>query len=133
MPSKPHEQKIEEIAREIQSRSLNWKVKKNYPIWLHKENSWGLIDVVGFKKETFESGAEVQAYEIEESSGNLQQTRNLEKLNQFKSSFPSTIQVSICQLSTAENHKEKCFKDKPKPTIKEIPKLPERRFVRKHY
>ncbi len=29
MPSKQHEQKIEEIAREIQSRSLNWKIKKN--------------------------------------------------------------------------------------------------------
>src|SRR3990167_1107444 len=107
MPSKPHEQKIEEIAREIQSRSLNWKVKKNYPVWLHKENSWGLLDVVGFKKETFEAGAVVEAYEVEESSGNLQQARNIEKLNQFKLSFPSTIRVSVCQLSTAESHKEK--------------------------
>lgn len=133
MPSKQHEQKIEEISREIQSRSLNWKVKKNYPIWLHKENSWGLIDVVGFKKETFEAGAEVQAYEIEESSGNLQQARNLEKLRQFQSSFPSTIKVLTCQLSASENHQEKCFKKQQNIPIKEIPKLPERRFVRRHY
>lgn len=89
--------------------------------------------MVEFKKETFEVGAVVEAYEVEESSGNLQQARNIEKLNQFKSSFPSTITVAVCQLSTAENHKEKCFKDKPKPKIKEIPKLPNRHFVGRHY
>ena len=110
MPSKSHENKIEEISREILSRSMLWKVKKNFPVWLPEDGGFGLIDVVGFKHATANSLPEIEAYEVEESSGSLQQRRNLEKLKQLKSSFPLTIRVRICQLSASENHKEKCFK-----------------------
>lgn len=108
MPSKQHEGKIEEIRREIESRSMEWKTRKGFPVWLPKENVFGLIDIVGFKKSSNTSSAIVEAYEVEESSGALQQKRNLEKLKQLESSFPSNVKVKTCQLSSSDNHKVKC-------------------------
>lgn len=73
MPSKQHEQKIEEIKREVESRSIEWKTKKGFQVWLPQENVFGLVDIVAFKKSTNLSPAIVEGYEIEESSGSLQQ------------------------------------------------------------
>ena len=115
MPSKAHESKIEEIRRDILSRSMEWKVKKGFQVWLPNENAFGLIDVVGFKKATNISPAIVQGFEVEENSGDLQQKRNLEKLRQLEVSFPSNVKVQTCQLSASEDHKQKCFK-KPTPS-----------------
>jgi hypothetical protein len=89
---------------------MDWKTRKGFPVWLPSENVFGLIDIVAFKKSTNYSPAVVEGYEVECSSGNLQQKRNLEKLKQLKFSFSSSIRVRICQLSAFENHKEKCFR-----------------------
>ena len=124
MPSKAHESKIEEIRRDVESRGLQWKTRKAFPIWLPNENVFGLIDIVAFKKAENNYPAIVEGYEVEESSGSLQQKRNLEKLKQLESSFPSNVRVKTCQLSASENHKQKCFR-KPfnnnKPQFKRRP------------
>ena len=113
MPSRQHEDKIEEIGREIKSRSMDWKTRKNYPIWLPKENKFGMIDLVGFKKQTQISRAEVDGYEIEENSGMSQQNRNFEKLQQLKKSFPSDVRVNVCQLKSNQNHLQSCSRRMP--------------------
>ncbi|HRZ85987.1 MAG TPA: hypothetical protein P5277_04395 [Candidatus Paceibacterota bacterium] len=110
MPSKEHEQKIEEIDREIKSRGMHWKTKKNYPIWLHKENSWGQIDLVGFKREEPMSPAMIDAFEIEERNSAGQISRNLEKLEQIKKMTPINIKVRTCQLKSNEDHKKVCIR-----------------------
>jgi hypothetical protein len=108
MPSRSHENKIEEIEREIKSRSMNWTTRKNYPVWMHRENKWGQIDLVGFKRETSESPAVIDAYEIEEKNNSGQRNRNLEKLNQLRKLTPNNIKVFTCQLDTNQNHKQVC-------------------------
>jgi hypothetical protein len=108
MPSLKHKNKIEEIDREIKSRGMDWRTRRNYPIWLHKENVWGQIDIIGFKKETIDSPAIIDAYEIEELSSNIQKNRNLMKLKQLKASIPKSIKVFTCQLSANEDHRRVC-------------------------
>ena len=108
MPSFEHEYKTEEIKRELLSRGMNWRARKQYPIWLEDENSWGLIDVVGFKKKEKDSPAEVHAFEIEEKSPTEQQGRNFSKLEKFKNFFPAHIKVHTCQLRTNEDHRLVC-------------------------
>ncbi|HRZ85635.1 MAG TPA: hypothetical protein P5277_02535 [Candidatus Paceibacterota bacterium] len=108
MPSREHQQKIEEIDREIKSRGMNWKTKKNYPVWLHKENNWGQIDLVGFKKEDSFSPAVIDAYEIEERNSSGQISRNLEKLAQLRKITPLNIKVFTCQLKANQDHKTVC-------------------------
>ncbi len=110
MPSKQHEDKIEEIKREILARSMDWKIKKNFLIWLPKDNIFGSIDLTGFKKQSPFSPAEAEAYEIEEANGSSQVHRNFEKLEQFKKSFPTNVRVRTCQLNANEDHKIKCLR-----------------------
>jgi len=85
---------------------MEWKTRKNYPVWMQKENRWGLVDVIGFKKQTQTSRAEVDGYEIEEKNGLSQQNRNFEKLQQLKNSFSSNVRVNTCQLKANQNHKD---------------------------
>ena len=85
---------------------MNWKIKKNYPIWMPQDNKFGMIDIVGFKKKTQISKARVEGYEVEEKSGMSQQNRNFEKLQQLKKSFSSDIVVDVCQLKSNQNHKD---------------------------
>lgn len=109
MVSQEHILKLEEIDREIKSRGANWQTRKSFPIWLKKENSWGLIDLVGFKKEISEdSPAVIDAYEIENASGSLQRNRNLEKLNEIKELINPKIKIFTCQLTPEQNHQEVC-------------------------
>ena len=116
MPSSEHEEKIEEISREIKARGMNWRVKKNFPIWM-PDNKFGMIDIIGFKSKSSFSKAEVDAYEVEERNNQSQVNRNFEKLQQLSKSFSPDIDVSICQLKANENHKEKCgrFRRPTKP------------------
>lgn len=111
MPSKEHQYKIEEIDREIKSRGMNWKTKKNYPIWLPKENNFGLIDIVGFKKEGSTS-AIIEAYEVEERNSAGQISRNLKKLEELRKITSPIIRVFTCQLNSNENHIFKCKKNR---------------------
>lgn len=106
MPSSQHEDKIEEISREIKSRSMDWRTKKNYLVWLQKENKFGMVDIVGFKKQTPTSRAIVEGYEIEERNSSSQISRNFEKLQQLKKSFSSDVVVHVCQLKSNQNHKD---------------------------
>lgn len=112
MPSKEHEGKIEEIRREIESRSMDWKTKKQYSVWLPQENLFGLIDIVGFKKKTQNSPAEIDAYEIEEKSPTNQRFKNFEKLETLKKSFAPDVKVNTCQLNSNQDHKKVCPKNK---------------------
>ena len=121
MASNLHSDSIEEISREIQSRGMEWMTKKEYPVWLSRENSWGFIDVVGFKRESSTTSAEVEGYEIEYGSSNEQQRKNREKLDILKSSFPTTVKVHTCQINAGESHIEKCPKSVSK-LIFSIPK-----------
>jgi hypothetical protein len=112
-PSKEHEDKIEEISREIESRSMDWKTRKNYPIWLGADNknpinsnSWGLIDVMGFKNASQNNKAEIEMYEVEEKSSMFQQNKNFEKMNIAEKSFPLGVIVSKCQLKSNQDHKD---------------------------
>lgn len=108
MPSKAHSEAIEKIEREIKSRSIDWRTKRNFLVWLPKDNVFGSIDIAGFKKANQFSPAEAEAYEVEESNGSSQVHRNFEKLEQFKKSFPANVRVRVCQLNANENHRIKC-------------------------
>jgi len=117
MPSQNHKNKIAEISQEINSRSQSWRTKKNYPIWMPQDNQFGLIDIVGFKSSLPNQKAEVEGYEIEEANGQGQIARNREKLEQLKKSFPpETVQVTTCQLTAEQDHRQVC----PKPIVSKL-------------
>lgn len=113
MPSQQHQEKIETIEREILNRGMDWKTKRNFPVWLHKENNWGLLDLVGFKKESSDNQNDIESaildiYEVEEKSGGLQKKRNLEKMEQMKFLYNPSIKIFTCQITSDQNHIEIC-------------------------
>lgn len=118
MPSIEHENQIEAIKRQIESRGLNWKTKKNVEVHIPENNEFGLIDICGYKKEEPDSPAEVECYEIEHSDNSQdfnhwQSKRNKRKLEIIKNSFPPNVKTSVCQLSSSDNHLTKCKTSEP--------------------
>ncbi len=120
MPSIEHDNSIETIKREIESRGLEWKTKKNVEVFIPEDNSFGLIDICGYRQEEPNSPAEVECYEIEHSDNSPnfihpQSKKNKRKLEIIKKSFPSNVKVFACQLSSFDNHLFKC--KTPEPNI----------------
>ena len=115
-PSVEHQRKIEEIEREIKSRGLQWRTKRNLNVWLPQDNILGKIDLTGFKKfESSISPAIIESYEVEEKNSPGQISRNLEKLRQLEKLRDKNIIVKTCQLTSDQDHKKVCQKNQNKP------------------
>jgi hypothetical protein len=87
MPTKSHEQKINQLEEEYCKKGF--RCKKNFPLFDPRQNNFALIDLVCFKENS------ARAFEIEVTG--KQAVKNAGDLRRFKETFKN---AKICQLTT---------------------------------
>ncbi len=106
MPTKSHEQKINQLEEEYCKKGF--RCKKNFPLFDPLQNNFALIDLVCFKDN------QARAFEIEVTG--KQAVKNAGDLRRFREIFKN---AKICQLTT-DMGLEDCpdFSVKPKVIVK---------------